>query len=141
MMEHHETDWRTILLLVGAAGGAVLAYSSAGLIILFAGVDTLSPSAGTAGRSAFEYFVLAAAPLVIGTIFLPAVYYSIRRLVGKPVAAKAVPLGVSDRAQQVTVGRTTIRGPVATSVFYGLIAVLVWVGVAVLAGRLVINPN
>ncbi len=136
-MEQHETDWRTILLLIGAAGGAILAYGIAGLMVLSAGVDAVQPSALADGRSAFDFFVLAAAPAVIGTMFLPAIYYSIRRLLGRPASAKPVPLGVPGRPQQVSPSVAPANGPIAGTLLYGLIVALVWVGVAVLAGQLV----
>ncbi len=138
-MEQHETDWRTILLLVGAAGGAVLAYGMAGLMIIYAGIGAFNPSLAGEGRSAFDYIVLAAAPVVIGTMFLPAVYYSIRRLMGRPVSGKTVPLGMPDEAHGFTVGRTSVSDPVAWSLVIGLVVALIWIGIAILAGRLVGN--
>ncbi len=138
-MEQHETDWRTILLLVGAAGGAVLAYAGAGLLVLYAGLGALKLPAATDGHSVFDYIVLAAAPIVIGTMFLPAVYYSIRRLAGRTATGNTVPLGMPEKMNRFMLGRMALNGPVALGFVYGLIVVLVWIGIALLAGRLVTN--
>ncbi len=138
-MEQHETDWRTILLLVGAAGGAVLAYGLAGLLILYAGLGSLNLPVASDGRTAFDCLVLAAAPLVIGTLFLPAIYYSIRRLAGRTAAGTPVPLGMPETMNRFMLGRMAVNGPVALSIVYGLIAVLVWIFLAFLAGRFVTN--
>ncbi len=136
-MEQHETDWRTILLLIGAAGGAILAYSIAGLMVLYAGLDTVHPSALAEGRTAFDFFVLAAAPAAIGTIFLPAVYFSVRRLLGRPTRAKPVPLTLPERLRPVSLRGTSVSRPIAATVLYALVVAVVWVAVAFLAGRLV----
>ncbi len=139
-MERHETDWRTILLLVGAAGGAVIAYGIAALMVLYAGLDTLYPSSTVAAdRSPFDYFVLAAAPVVIGTILVPAVYYSVRRMLGRPATGKPVPIGMPRGFRAVFIGRTSVSAPVAWSVLSALIVAPIWVGVAFLTGRLVAN--
>jgi ABC-type maltose transport system permease subunit len=138
-MDQHETDWRTILLLVGAAGGAVIAYALAGLTILYAGFGAIRPStASTSGRTPFDFFVLAAAPLMIGTIFLPAVYYSIRRLMGRRVPGERVPLGISGRLHPIRVGgAVSLNTAIARSLLVGLVVALAWIGISFLAGRLV----
>ncbi len=118
-MERTETDWRTILLLLGAAGGALLAYGIAASILIYASFEAASPQPAAAGRSAFEFIVLAGAPLVIGTVFLPAVYYSIRRLLGR-AAIPAAP--------------KVLRIPQA------VVLVLVWAAAAAGAGLLFDKP-
>lgn len=139
-MDQHETDWRTILLLVGAAGGAVIAYALGGLTLLYAGVGAIRPLAASTDRTPFDFFVLAAAPLAIGTIFLPAVYYSIRRLMGRPVGAGTVPLGISNGPHLFSLrGGVSLNAAIARSLLYGLIVALAWIGIALLAGRLVTN--
>ncbi len=138
-MEQHETDWRTILLLVGAAGGAVLAYGLAALMILYAGLGSLNLPVASDGRTTFDYLVLAAAPLVIGTMFLPAVYYSIRRLAGRTATGRTVPLGMPERMNRFMLGRMAVNGPIALSIVYGVIVAILWIAIALLAGRLVTN--
>ena len=118
-MERRETDWRTVLLLLGAAGGAVLAYAAGASILLYGGLEAVNPQPMAAGRSALDFVVLAGAPIVIGTMFLPAIYYSIRRLLGRA----ALP-----------------ADPKVLKVPQAIVLVLVWAAAAAGAGLLVDKP-
>lgn len=118
-MEQHEADWRTIVLSIGAAGGAVIAFGTAVVMLLSAGLDLVRPQESLTGRTAFDFVVLAGAPLAIGAAFLPSLYYSIRRLSGHLVGA---------------------ANPKVLTLPQGILLILVWAGAAAGAGLLVEKP-
>jgi len=119
MMERRQNDWKTVLLAVGAVGGALLAFSSAALVVAFGIVGTFQPELANTKQSALDVAVMASALVVIGAAFLPAAYYSIQHL----------------RGQAVPAGR-----PRLLQVWQGILLVLVWLAAALGAQFLLGNP-
>jgi len=111
-------DWRTVVLALGAAGGAIMAFSVAGLILAYAALGPLLAQLADGKHSPLELVVLASAILVIGIVFLPAAYYSIQRLRGR-----AVPAAV----------------PRPMRIWQGSLLVMLWAGAAAGAGYLLEN--
>jgi RsiW-degrading membrane proteinase PrsW (M82 family) len=113
-----ESDWRTVILAVGATGGALLAFAVAALIVAYALLGSAQPQQLDGRRTAFDMVVLASALVVIGIAFLPAAYYSIQRLFGRPVPPAT---------------------PKLLRVWQGILLVVVWLGTAAGAGYLFQN--
>lgn len=144
-MQRHESDWRTILLLVGAAGGALISFGVAALMFLYGGLNLVDPQSSSGSRTPFDFVVLAAAPLAIGLIFLPAVYYSIRSLVARPAGEQpSVSLGVRlpqyGLRERLGLRGTGLASSAAVGLVYGAILLAVWIGLAALAQRLLEQP-
>ncbi len=118
-MQQRGTDWRTILLAVGAAAGAVLAFSSLALLLVFNGFEGVRATVVGTHRTLLELVVLAAALLVIGAVFLLALYYSLLRLGGRVVPSSE---------------------PRLLKVWQASLLFLIWVAAALGAGFLVDKP-
>lgn len=120
MTDQRGNDWRTILVVLGAAGGAVLAFSTAALVLAAAAMRAVQPaSAPGAAKPLLDVVMTATALVVIGAVFLPTVYYGIRRFSGHPVPA-------------VQPGTLKIR--------QGVLLVVAWLLCAVGAGLLFDKP-
>ncbi len=81
-MERSKNDWRSILLAIGSVGGAVILFSSAALFVVYSLIGAFQPALADSKRTALDVAVLACALVAIGAAFLPAAYYSVRRLRG-----------------------------------------------------------
>lgn len=82
-------DWRLILLLIFSVGAALLAFSTAVIIvtvILFS-IEELQ----SLDISALSGLLLASSLAASGAVFLPIGYYSLQRLRGRPVKALVLP--------------------------------------------------
>ena len=112
-------DWRTIVLAVGAAGSALLAFALAALMLISILLGALSPSLASIDRTPLEMVVLASALVVIGAVFLPGAYYSIQRLRGRDVPPAAPKLLKSWQAALI---------------------LLLWIGAALTAAWLLDQP-
>ena len=73
-MQQQSGDWRNVLLVVGAAGGAVLAFGLALALVGYGLWGIVTPEGiGDGNRSALDYVVLGSALVVIGECFLDSV--------------------------------------------------------------------
>jgi hypothetical protein len=118
VIQRRESDWRTVLLAIGATGGALLAFSVAAFIVLFGLLGSSESPLVDGRRTTFEMVVLASALIAIGAAFLPAAYYSIRGLLGRGVPAAT---------------------PGLLRVWQGVLLVVLWLGAAAGAGYLFEN--
>ncbi len=119
-MERRASDWRTVLLVIGASGGALLAFGAALAMLAYALWGAISPaSLGDGNRSPLDLVVLASAFVIIGAIFIPAVFYGLQWLRGRNVPAANPPL---------------------LKTWQGLLLALTWAAAAVGAGFLVDKP-
>ncbi len=112
-------DWRTIVLAVGASGSALLAFTTAALMLAYSALDALGSSLASNGHSPLDVVVLAIALAVIGAVFLPGAYFSFQRLRGQDVAPAA---------------------PQLLKAWQGTLIVLLWISAAVAAQRLLDQP-
>ncbi|HUH98049.1 MAG TPA: PrsW family glutamic-type intramembrane protease [Anaerolineales bacterium] len=103
-------DWRSILLAIASLGGAALALAMAVLVLAYQAALTLGGDRQM--QPLLDAVLLASAILFVGALLIPPAYYSIQRLIGRPVAAE-------------TTGPMTIRA--------GVLLVLAWLGVTALA--------
>ncbi len=85
MIQQRETDWRTILLATGAAGGAVLIFAGVAFLLVFNGLEGVRPTLAGAHRSALDLVVLCTALIVIAAVLIVALYYSIVKLSGRTI--------------------------------------------------------
>ena len=86
-MQNRGRDWRTILLVIGGAGGTLFAFGVALLTVLVNSIQTILHTSTKNSPSLTQTFVLASALLFVGAMLLPAVYFGIQRLRGKEIAA------------------------------------------------------
>lgn len=119
-MERRESDWRTVVLAIGAGGGALLAFSAAVLVTAYAILGAFQPELADGKRSVLDVVVFASALAAIGVAFLPASYYSVQRLSGRAVYAAT---------------------PRILRVWQGVVLVLIWIGAAVGAGTPAKEPD
>ena len=118
-MERRNGNGRTILLVVGATGGALLAFGLALAMLAYALWGAVNPlSLADGDRSSLDFVVLASALVVIGAVFVPSVYYGIQRLRG----------------------HVTPANPRILRIWQGIVLVVVWLAAAVGAGLLVDKP-
>jgi hypothetical protein len=119
-MERRSSDWRTVLLIIGAGGGALLAFGGALATLAYALWGMVSPLSLVDGsRSSLDFLVLGSAFAVIGVVFVPSVYYAIRWLRGRDAPP---------------------AHPAVLKTWQGLVLALVWAAAAVGAGMLVDRP-
>jgi RsiW-degrading membrane proteinase PrsW (M82 family) len=86
-------DWRSILLAIVSTGGAILAISLAGIVIVLQAAMKLGGD--QQNHPLLEAVLLASAILFIGALLIPAAYYSFQRLMGEEVAAdKSGPMNI-----------------------------------------------
>jgi hypothetical protein len=119
MTQGRGSDWRTILLATGSAGGALLAFSGVVFLLVFGSLDNAPTTLVGARRSTLDLVVSASALVVVGAALLLALYYSLVRLGGRAVPAS---------------NPRTLR----VSQVLGLI--VIWLAAAVGAGLLVDKP-
>ena len=108
MTEYAKPDWRTILLLLGAAGGGLLALTMIPLLLAY----SLSGSAFSGhqslnGPDVLQAMVLAASLAVVGALSFPAFHNSLRSLRGAAVAR---------------------GGPPRLDVWQALLLIVIWLG-------------
>jgi hypothetical protein len=108
-----------MLLVTGAAGGSLLSFGAVAALLAYAAFGLAGSKAGGTGRSALDTVLLASALLVIGAVFLPALYYSIQRLRGRAVLHS---------------------NPAVLRVWQGILLLLVWIGAGIGAGFLYDKP-
>ncbi len=110
-------DWRTILLAAASLGGALLAVVVATLLVAyaFAGLVRSELTQGD-GPPPLQALVLASAFSLVGVALLPSAYYSIERLRGVDVPAAR---------------------PNSVKIWQGILLLLLWLGVSMLAQFLV----
>lgn len=119
-MQRRAGDWRTILLIIGASGGALLAFGGAMAMLASALWGMVSPPSVTDGnRSSLDFFVLGSAFVIIGAVFVPSIYFAIQWLRGRSIPA---------------------AHPGVLKTWQGLVLAAVWAGAAVGAGLLVDKP-
>jgi uncharacterized membrane protein YhaH (DUF805 family) len=112
-------DWRTIALAIGASGGALLSLAWVALLLALAVAGWIGGEPAEAGSSPLEMVVLMSALLFIGAVFVPAAYYSIRRLSGRNVPAAT---------------------PSQLRIWQGLLLIVAWIGAGLGAQLLVEKP-
>lgn len=105
-------DWRSVLLAAGAFGGSALALSISMLMLIGAAVKAVRNDSSAGAFEPLQAVVLASAFLLVSLVFLPAAYYSVRRLQGGTVL-------------------TSQPGPL--KVWEGVLLLPIWVGAAFLA--------
>ena len=118
-MQRRETDWRTVLLAIGAAGGAVLAFGAAAVLVLYSALDLTRLQLLKSGRADIQTAVAVGTLTVIGMAFLPALFYSMRRLLGGEVPAAK---------------------PGRLRIWQAVLLILAWLGAAAGAGFLFDKP-
>jgi hypothetical protein len=120
-MQREDSDWRTILLVLGAGGGALLAFAAVAAMLGYIVLGSTRPDAlpGDAA-SPLDIVVLSSAVAFIGLVMLPSVYYGIQRLRGKAI-------GVARFG--------------ALKIWMGLLLILLWLAAAKGAGVLVNQPT
>lgn len=91
-MDNRRGDWRTILLMIGSLGGALTAFSLAALMLLYAALGFSGGDFGRNAPSLLQGLVLASGLAFAGALFLPAAYYSFRRLRGNEVPIASLKL-------------------------------------------------
>lgn len=84
-MQTRGRDWRTVLLAIGSAAGALLAFAWVGLLLAYGMIAVVRGDAAAGSESPLDLVVLASAFVVMGAVFLPAAYYSVQRLRGREV--------------------------------------------------------
>lgn len=114
-MQGRGKDWRTILLVVGGACGALFAFGLAGLMVFIESIQSILHMPSKGGPTFAETLVLASALIFIGAILLPAVYFGIQRLRGKEIAAGS---------------------PRPLKIWEAILIVAAWIGVSFLAQAL-----
>ena len=88
MTEQSGRDWIAVFLLIGSAGGALLALSMVlALLAYAASTSALGRPQPVNGPDALQAVVLAASLALVGALSLPALYNSIRSVRGKAVGA------------------------------------------------------
>ncbi len=119
-MARRAGDSRTVLLVVGAGGGAVLAFGAALAMLAYALWGAVSPSSpGDGNRSPLDFIVLGSAFAVIGVALMPSVYYGVQWLRGRSIPPAK---------------------PAILKTWQGILLALVWAGAAVAAGFLIDRP-
>src|SRR5512141_2236422 len=118
-MQPSRGDWRTIILALGAAGCALLAFSMAALMVAGSVPEALQSPLGSSRKSLLDIVVLASAVIAIGIAFIPAGYFAIQRLRGRAVSSAR---------------------PGVMRVWQGALLVLIWLGAAAGAQLLVNQP-
>ncbi len=88
-MQSRGRDWRTILLVIGGACGALAAFGLAVLTMFVESVQAVLHTLSKNSPTLVETLVLASALIFAGAVLLPAVYFGIQRLRGREIAAGA----------------------------------------------------
>ena len=109
-------DWRSILLSVASLASAMSAFAVAGLMMLYTVLGLVRNDLSQSSPTTLQAIVIASGIIFIGAVFLPAAYYSIRRLRGVEVPEAA---------------------PRLLKPWQGLLLLLLWAGAALLAQLLV----
>ncbi len=86
-MQNRGRDWRTILLVIGGACGALAAFGLAVLMMFIESIQSILHMLSRNSPSLVETLVLASALIFAGAMLLPAVYFGIQRLRGRDIAA------------------------------------------------------
>lgn len=118
-MQERGSDWRTILLAIGSAGGAALVFIGAVTVLVFGSLGNAPTTLIVARRSTLDLVVSASALVVIGAALLRAAYFSFMQLVGHGVPASA---------------------PRLLRVWQGIVLTILWATAAAGAGFLVDKP-
>lgn len=108
-MSEHGSDWRSILLTLGAGGCAILLFASVAVMLAYEVLGRFNPALATTERTPLDVVVLASALVLIGLTFLPGAYFGLQRLRGLAVPAST---------------------PSLLNVWQGILLVLVWLGAA-----------
>lgn len=115
-MSERGRDWRTILLVAAAIGGAFLAVILAATTAFYAAIGSPGVSVGPEAPSPLRVAIPATAILFMGALALPTAYHGIRYLVS----------GVNPPSR-----------PSGLRVWQGILLFILWIGDALLAGFLV----
>ncbi len=117
-MENRGRDWRTVLVGISGLVGALSAFIFAALIIVFTIIGLIDPGSAKNSQTTLQDVVIASGITLIGVVFIPSVYYSVQRLLGKEIPQAA---------------------PKVLKIWQAFLLLLLWAGAAVLAQLLVGN--
>lgn len=111
-MKIRARDWRTLVLVLGAAAGALIAIGAAFSMVSIHLLQTILRPQTTNGATFGDILPLASALVLVGVVLLPSVFFGVGRLMGKGAGVRSSrPLRIPE----------------------GLLGVFLWLGASVIA--------